>query len=84
MSPKHPPLKWQCKLRLETTWEEAVTLEVWHSGGNTNGVIVYWNSPNLEFCLVTYRCDELGPLLEAIVDKRGKGGSRTGAKPGDR
>lgn len=73
ISPNHPSAKWRCQLRIVNMQGESVVVGVSDSGDSSNGVLVYWWSPNMGLNLGTHRCDALGPLLKAIIESREKG-----------
>lgn len=65
--PNHPGGGWQCLLTIESG-SDSVTVLIHSTGGEQNGVLIYVHShETYGWNLGTFRCDELGPAIEAAV-----------------
>jgi len=65
--PDHPFAKWSCLLTIEDGLD-SVVVQVDDTKSQKNGLILYlWSNRNQGWLIETYRCDDLGPVLEKLV-----------------
>ena len=67
--PNHPSAVWWCVLTIEDG-QDRVVVEVVDTKSKENGLLLYLNSNRTQgWVLGTYRCDELGPVLERLAGR---------------